>query len=349
MTSKVNRLKSQVLKHLPDLPGARLRPAAESQALAKGLRHSKTLAASTKNQILQYVASAQQVGGKLNGDAVTKIGTLANAILASDFSNNMESWLSKTFNEGVPTIYDKAADAVYSASHIGGGQLHRLFDGNHTVWGMWEKVKEASPDDSKLQELWGFLTAYGKDLSSSVGMPLFSMSAESYGQVSDYLTNTFHIPKPWFQDLLHVNGVEVLGTSIAAIALALRWNKADTAEFSRLVGGLGISAVVSANPALGVLALATLAKPFTQAREKGDYMEVVDGLAKGGVGTGIFLATSVLIPGPVWVGILAGLCVGVVVNRATDNVRVSELGEFVGETIRTNLETYSGTVASAKL
>ena len=102
-------------------------------------------------------------------------------------------------------------------------------------------------------------------------MPLFSMSPESYGQVSNYLSNTFHIPKPWFQDLLHVNGVEVLGTSIATVALALRWNKADTAEFSRLVGSLGISAVVSANPALGVLALATLAKPFMQAREKSSF------------------------------------------------------------------------------
>jgi len=142
--------------------------------------------------------------------------------------------------------------------------------------------------------------------------------------------------------MLHINGAEVLGTSIATIALALRWNKADTAEFSRLVGSLGISAVVSANPALGLLALATLAKSFMQAREKGDYIEVLDGLAKGGIGTGIFLATSVLIPGPVWVGILTGLCVGVVVNRATDNVRISELSGFVGETILANLgKTYS--------
>ena len=174
---------------------------------------------------------------------------------------------------------------------------------------------------------------------------MFSMSPESYGQVSTYLSNTFHIPKPWFQDMLHINGVEVLGTSIGTIALALRWNKADTAEFSRLVGSLGVSAVVSANPALAVLALATLAGSFMQAREKGEYLEVVNGLAKGGVGTGIFLATSVLIPGPVWVGILTGLCIGAVVNRATDNVGVSELSGFVGETIRTCL---SGTYSAAR-
>ena len=330
----MNRLRERVLKRLSGLP--------REKALAKGLRHSKAVAASTKGQILQHAASARQVSGRLNGDAVTNSSTLVNAILASDFSDTMESWLSRTFNEGVPSIYDKAADAVYNAGHIGGGQLHRLFDGSHTIWGMWEKVQEASPYDRHLQEFWGFLTAYGKDLSSSVGMPLLSMSPESYGQVSNYLSNTFHIPKPWFQDLLHVNGVEVLGTSVATIALALRWNKADTAEFSRLVGSLGVSAVVSANPALGVLALATLAKPFMQAREKGDYIDVVDGLAKGGIGTGIFLATSVLIPGPVWVGILAGLCVGVIVNRGTDNVRLSEVGGFVGYTIRKNLSaTYS--------
>jgi hypothetical protein len=155
MASQENDLKQRVLKRLSGLPKERSALVAETQALARGLRNSKALAASTKNQILQYVASARQVSGKLNGDAATKISTLANAILASDFSNNMELWLGRTFNEGVPSIYDKAADAVYSASHIGGGQLHRLFDESHTLWGMWEKVREASPDDSHLHEIWG--------------------------------------------------------------------------------------------------------------------------------------------------------------------------------------------------
>ena len=34
-------------------------------------------------------------------------------------------------------LYDKAADAVYNTTHEGGA-LHRLFDGNHAVGGLWD-------------------------------------------------------------------------------------------------------------------------------------------------------------------------------------------------------------------
>ncbi|MDA1129658.1 MAG: hypothetical protein O2913_13335 [Chloroflexi bacterium] len=265
---------------------------------------------------------------------MARISAVSNAILASDFSQNMESWLTKTFNEGIPSIYDKSADAVYNATHIGGSQLHRLHDGSHTIWGMWDKVQEASPDDNPLQEVLGFLTAYGKDLSSHVGMPLFGMSRDTYQTLSNSLSDTFSIPKPWLQDLLHVNAVEVLGTSVATIALALRWDKATTEEFSRLAASLGISSIVSANPLLGVVTLAATAKAFWHPEKDGDYGEVVEGLAKGGIGTGLFLATSAVAPGPVWTGMLAGLCVGAVVNRATSKVHASDVSEFISRTMK---------------
>ena len=164
------------------------------------------------------------------------------------------------------------------------------------------------------------------------------MSQESYQAVSTTLSDTFNIPKPWLQDLLHVNAVEVVGTSIATIALALRWNKGTTEEFSRLVASLGISAIVSDNPLLGIVALVTAAKAFRSAsKDEGDYEGVVDGLAKGGFGTGVFLATSSLIAGPAWIGILSGLCVWAVVNRATSKASVSDISEFVNRTVRANL------------
>lgn len=307
------------------------------------IEKSKVLTASAQTSILNNLRAARNLGATAKDQSTMRAGSLANAILASDFSHNMESWLTKTFNEGVPSIYDKSADDIYNATHIGGPQLHRLFDGSHTVWGMWDKVREASPDDSRLQEVLGFLTAYGKDLSSHVGMPLFGMSRESYQAVSSTLSDTFSIPKPWLQDLLHVNGVEVFGTSIGTIALALRWNKATTAEFSRLAGSLGISAIISANPLLGVVALATAAKAFNHTRKKGGYKEAVQGLAKGGFGTGIFLATSALIPGPVWVGLLTGLCVGAVVNRAASKVEISDISNFVKQTVQANLPSARAT------
>ena len=319
----------------------------DKTSLSKGIEASRVLADSAKSSILKNLRSARRLGTSTREDTLTRVGAVANALLASDFSHNMQSWLTKAFNEGVPSIYDKSADAIYNATHIGGPHLHRLFDGSHSIWGMWDKVREASPDDSHLREVWGFLTAYGKDLSSHVGMPLFGMGRESYQAVANRLSATFNIPKPWLQDLLHVNAVEVLGTSIATIALALRWNKATTEEFSRLVGSLGISSIVSANPLLGVVALATAAKAFRRSRDEGNYKEAVDGLAKGGFGTGIFLATSAVVSGPAWIGILTGLCVGAVVNRASSKVHVSEVSDFLKRAVQANLPSTEATPESA--
>jgi len=304
------------------------------QSIFAAIEKSRVLKASTKRSIVGKLGIARDFGIATKNDSVTQASTLANAILASDFSRNMESWLTKMFNEGVPSIYDKSADAIYNATHIGGPQLHRLFDESHTIWGLWDKVREASPDDSHLQEIFGYLTAYGKDLSSHVGMPLFGMSKDAYQEVSNTLGDTFNIPKPWVQDLFHVNGLEVFGTSIAAIALTLRWNKATTEEFSRLVGSLGVSSVISANPLLGIVTIATAAKAFRQSRDKDEREEAAEGLAKGGVGTGVILATAAVVPGPVWVGLVAGLCVGVVVNQATSKVQARDISAFVEDTIR---------------
>ncbi|MDI6891091.1 MAG: hypothetical protein QMC83_09170 [Thermodesulfovibrionales bacterium] len=194
---------------------------------------------------------------------------------------------------------------------------------------MWDKVRDASPDDTFLQEVVGYATALGKDLSSKVGIPIFDWSKSSYDQVAGVLSTSFDIPTNWFRDLLHVNAPELLGTSIGTIAVALNWDKKQVKEFASLAGSLGISSIANANPALAVVSLATLAKSFIDAKQKENYSEFVNGLTKGGVGTGAFLATASAIGGPVWVGILAGVCVGAVAHKAMDTVEISQITTFM--------------------
>ena len=327
--------KDSTLKAEPKRPIVDLQQISEaySAILTKAMRSSKTIAAPTKKEILDYVSSACKSTALTSKKTIDYTAVLVNALLASDFSQNMESWLKK-FNEGVPSIYDKAMDAQYAALHEGGGNLHRLFDGSHTLWGAWEKVREAAPEDSLLQEVFGYLTALGKDLSSPVGLPLFAWNKPSYEQVAELFNAEFDVPKSWLADLVHVNATELIGSSIAAIAVALNWNKGQVKQFTSLASSLGISAIASANPALAVLALAALAKAFVDATQKGDYSEFVNGLAKGGVGTGIFLATSSAIGGPVWVGIIAGMCVGAAVNKSIETVEVSQVATFVEEAMK---------------
>jgi hypothetical protein len=303
-------------------------------SLSNAISLSTKISRPTGDKILRYVSSAIEASKKHAGGAVNLAAITTTAILASDFSRNMTSWLEDMLNNGVPSIYDKSVDAVYNATNIGGGHLHRLFDGSHDLWGMWEKVREASPDDTLLQEAVGYTTALSKDIATHVGIPLFTWSKSSYDQVTNSLSATFGIPKPWCSDLLHVNAVEIIGTSIGTLAVALNWNSKQAKEFASLAGSLGISSIVSANPALGVVTLVALSKSYIDAGEKGDYMEIVNGLSKGGVGTGVFLAASSVIGGPVWVGILAGMCVGVAVNKTMDTVDISQITDYVNTSLR---------------
>ena len=311
------------------------------ELLSQGMTHSKKLGAAAGERILGNVVSGYQAVSKTPQTLGNHAAIFVNAILASDFARHMDSWLGGMFNEGIPSMYDTAVDAVYNATYEGGGKLHRLFDGSHTLWGMWEKVRGASPDDTLLQEVTGYATALVKDLSSSIGLPLFGLSKSSYDQVAGFLNSTFNIPRSWFADLLHVNATELVGASIGAIAVALNWNKKQVREFSSLAGSLGISSIASANPALAVLGLAVLAKSFADARQKKDYAEFVNGLATGGAGTGAFLAAASAVGGPVWVGLLAGTCAGVVVHKAMDTVDIYQINAFIEESL-TRAVTYGG-------
>lgn len=302
--------------------------------LSKAISSSKAISTRTGKSIVGYVSSAYESSVKTGKKRVNQAAILVNAILASDFSREIEHWLDDAITKGAPSIYDRAVDYVYNTTHIGGGKLHRLFDGSHTLWEMWDKVHGISDKDGPLEEIIGYFNTLWKDLATPVGIPLSTWSPEKYQQVAGFLKETFDIPKDWFSDLLHVNEVELIGTTIGTIAVALNWNKKQVEQFAGIAGGLGIASIASANPALAVVGLVTLAKAFVDARQEGEYRKVVVGFSKRGVGTGAILATALAIPGPGWVGIVAGMCVGSVVRKTMSTVEVSQIASFMETSLR---------------
>lgn len=80
--------------------------------LVKAIETSKALTCSAKGAVLNNLGKVRRLKTSSRQEMLTKASALANTILAADFSHNMESRLTKAFNEGVPSIYDKAADAV---------------------------------------------------------------------------------------------------------------------------------------------------------------------------------------------------------------------------------------------
>ena len=70
------------------------------------------------------------------------------------------------------------------------------------------------------------------------------------------------------------------------------------------------------------------------AHRTGDYTAVADGAFKGSVGAGASLAAAsqiAVLGGPAGLGLLAGVCVGILAHKATEKVSVAQIGRFAAE------------------
>ena len=130
-------------------------------------------------------------------------------------------------------------------------------------------------------------------------------------------------------DMVSYDAVEVIGASLGVLAIALNWNNDDVEEFSRLVGSLGLAAVVGANPLLLIVTVVALGRAFHTARRTGEWKEFTDGLARGGICTGAVLLATSMVSGPAVVVLLTGVCVGIVAQQASQRVSVVEIGEWM--------------------
>ena len=272
-------------------------------------------------------AAAQRLG--IDSAASFTLST-GQALLATNLSNDING-LVQNMVSGNATIYDKAMDAQYIATHIGGGQ-HRLFDGGHTIIGAIRAGHAASPDDSIIQEALGTMQGLLRDVSTPSGLPLANWDQETFRQVSETLETNFHIPKAWFYDLNTYDIADLLGSAIGIVAVIFHWNRGDTEEFAKLVGGMGLSAVFSANPLLLIVTVVAMARAFHLARKSGEYTEFVDGQFKGVVGAGATIGAVTLVGiagGPAGVALITGLVVGILVNRAMNDVSVVQISKVV--------------------
>ena len=277
--------------------------------------------------------SARHGAGLAAKSAREKAVTLSNlsqGALASALSIDLNSAMA-SLAKGPATIYDKAIDAKYLATSIGGGK-HRLFDGGHTLSGALQAAREASPDDSIAEVAFGYMQGLFRDVTTPKGLPLASWDKATYDQASAFMRSEFGIPKSWFYDLNSFEAAEVLGSAIGVLAVTLMWSRADAEQFSRLAGGMGLAAALSANPLLLIVTVVCLAKAFSEARSEERLGDVADGLARGtatAVTTLGAVALTSMTGGPAGLALLVGLVAGVVVGKLMSNVSVSDIARMV--------------------
>ena len=316
------------------------------RTLIASIETSKELSASAKRNLIAQIGPALDRLPTNGMSAQAHTLSVVQALLASDqISRAVNGWLQELVS-GSATIYDKAMDFNFIETGIG-GSYHRLFDGGHSLADALRAVREASPDDSIFEEATGLLQALARDATTPRGLPLATWNEDSFNNLADAVGN-LGISRAWLNDLVSYDVAELVAGSIGILAVALNWNNDDVEEFSSIVGSIGLSAVVSANPLMMIVTVVALAKAFHTARKSGDWKEFSDGLAKGGICTGAVLLTTSIVSGPTVVVLLAGICVGVLAHQATKNVSFVEIGQFLVHEIRKAPPMLENAVASAK-
>lgn len=284
-------------------------------------RAAEQRVAQLQRQLSDLAGRGQALGGAAS-DVVAR--WLNNALASTAFAAELQSWLVDCFASSKACVYDKAMDAVYNSSHVGGG-LHRLFDGGHDVVGAWNACAEAARQngDGFTEQVAGTLAALWKDCVTPMGLPVASWDKANFDEVASALAG-MGIEKVWLAKMVSVNAENLLGGISGVFSVIFNWNAADSERFAEMVGSFGISSAFALNPLIGVVALVCLARAYQRARQEQDgiaHGRILLSIGKGGIGSAVFLGAMGLLSAHVWVGLMVGLCASLAAGHVFDHGR----------------------------
>lgn len=266
---------------------------------------------------------------------------LTAALADRDWANGVGGWFGDQFNT-LSNVYTKAMDGAHAEPLRAGSEyllpnLARIFEG-HGLADSWAKVREALDHDTFFQELTNWSAAYASDLSSSAGMPVATLSQESFAVISG-MFGKVGISTEWVGDAITFNLEEILASAVPGLAVVLRWNASTTEEFRRMVGAMFPATLVSANPIMLLLLVVALAKGFAVSG-KLDSTGAAS-VAEGGLLSGLVMATSAIIAGPVWVGMVGGILLAMFARKLGREVETAEVLGWIFDAVGRKSSTFA--------
>lgn len=188
---------------------------------------------------------------------------------------------------------------------------HRILDNGHGFFQSIAKAREIGEQKglSDLDTFTQWWEAYFSDLSSAGGMPAFESATDD---IYLFLRNTLNIDESTARDLVTINGQEavdaLLGSTLTVVVFMFSWKKQDKENFSKLVGSMGVGAVISMNPVLLSVVIVAAAIGY-------NTLVCKKSIQRGGIINIAAISTSALIPGPFLIGFLPALIVAFYLNK----------------------------------
>jgi hypothetical protein len=255
-------------------------------------------------------------------NAIFNGSLVSNAIEACGPGASMETILAHLINTPNSTIYDKAIDAVYNNTRIGGSLTHHIVDGHHGFIGALESASSALPNDTLPQEVCGTAVHLYKDLFSKMGLPLTSMTPDEYHGFSGWLSSTYGVSKSWVADLMQVNGMELFAAALSAAAIYFGVNHIDALQLFEIAGSLAIGGLIAGNPLSIICGALSLVLAWRIKKSGQSWSPAMLAFGRGLAATGAALALGSVLAGFAATGVIpaiitAGLVVvtGLAVRR----------------------------------
>jgi hypothetical protein len=218
---------------------------------------------------------------KATGYVADRAGELSSFLAQKE----LLSWTEEVF-KSTASVYDKAMDAEYLRNHIAGGR-HRLFDQGHDLVNAWEKVRDASDEDTFLQEVVECSHALWKDFVTPMGLPFATLDQQNFDEWAHAIIDTIPgISKDYIYDLCSFDGMEVMSTGFGAVGAILCLKKEDKKRLSGVITAMGVQSVVAANPIMAIVVLSLVGYAYVVKKQEFDLKEA----AKSGATTGLSAA-----------------------------------------------------------
>ena len=165
------------------------------------------------------------------------------------------------------------------------------------------------------------------------------MDKDAFGTWVDKLSSIPGVNREYLYDLLSFDVFEVLSTGLGALGILLCLSRDDQRKLSEILGAMGITAIISANPLMGLMVVAVTGYSYFKKKQKLEGKALAKGAAVAGVSAGLFavLGLPILVELVIVIVLMALLRKHLLDNEALFemvNSRVRQVSGQVGDAWR---------------
>lgn len=211
--------------------------------------------------------------------------------------------LAARFNENTDA-YDRAIDSVYNETRIGGALQHHNLDGQHTLSGAMDALRQAFPGESDFSLFTHASDHLVRDLTTYSGINPW-LTPQDYSALNHSLQNHFSLSSTEAHDLLNLNAVEAGAAVTGTFTILFALTRHEEQDLGRYVGRLSVASIFAANPLLLSVVAAAGAVGIIRLWSGETDTSTIGGAIEGGLSAGAFFGAATLAGTPI-LGLLLG-------------------------------------------